>query len=203
DAAARTVTVDAGVRYGELCEPLERAGLALHNMASLPHISIAGACATATHGSGDRSGNLATAVSGIELVRADGEVVSLRRGAAANADPFDAVVVSLGAIGVVTSLTLDVEPTYQVRQDVYEDLPMTAFADHFDMITSSADSVSFFTEWRGPSVDMVWLKRRMRPDGVADLPPALFGATRADGERHPIRRLSTEACTPQLGIPGP
>lgn len=203
DAAARTVRVDAGVRYGELCKPLEQVGLALHNMASLPHISVAGACATATHGSGDRSGNLASAVSAIELVRADGEVVSLQRGAAGNVDPFDAGVVSLGALGVVTSLTLDLEPSYQVRQDVYDDLPVAAFADHFDAITSSADSVSFFTEWRGPSIEMVWLKRRIGVGDATTMPAALFGATRADGERHPICGLSTEACTPQLGVPGP
>ena len=204
--AARTVTVDAGVRYGELCEPLERAGLALHNMASLPHISIAGACATATHGSGDRSGNLATAVSAMELVRARrrGRQPS---GAARQATRIHSTpcVVSLGALGVVTSLTLDVEPSYQVRQDVYEDLPVAAFADHFDAITSSADSVSFFTEWRGPSIEH-GLAEAPDPtdDATLDL-PATAVRRDASGSASGTRSggLSTEACTPQLGVPGP
>ena len=201
DAAARTVTIDGGVRYGELAGPLHAAGFALHNLASLPHISVAGACATATHGSGDRSGNLATAVSGLEVVTANGESLSLARDR--DPDAFDGAVVSLGGLGVVTSLTLDLQPTFQMRQDLYEDLPLAQVVDHFDEITSLADSVSLFIEWRGPMFEQVWLKRRV-PDGDAfEPPPDVFGATRATVPIHPIRRMPPDALTEQLGVPGP
>jgi xylitol oxidase len=201
DRATGTVTVDGGVRYGELCGPLDAAGFALHNLASLPHISVAGACATATHGSGDRSGNLATAVSALEVVTADGEVAVFARDR--DPDAFNGAVVSLGGLGVVTSLTLQLQPAFRMRQDLYEDLPLARVADHFDEITSSADSVSLFTEWRGPLFEQVWLKRRV-PDGDDFEPsPDMFGATRATVPIHPIRRMSAAACTEQLGVPGP
>ena len=201
DRTAGTVTVDGGVRYGELCGPLDAAGFALHNLASLPHISVAGACATATHGSGDRSGNLATAVRALEMVTADGEVVSLSR--EHDPDVFDGVVVGLGGLGVVTSLTLGLQPAFQMRQDLYEDLPLGEALDHFDEITALADSVSLFTEWRGPLMEQVWLKRRVVDGDAFEPPPTVFGATRATVPIHPIRRMPPDALTPQLGVPGP
>jgi len=202
DPAARTVTVDGAIRYGDLGPVLERSGFALHNLASLPHISVAGACATATHGSGDRLGNLSTAVVAMELVRADGELVSLSR--AVDGDTFAASTVSLGALGVVTRLTLAIEPSYRVRQDVYEDLPIAALRDHFDELTASGDSVSLFPRWRGPAIDQVWRKRRVEPgDGGDPAPTELFGARRATTARHPLGDLSPDACTEQLGVPGP
>lgn len=202
DASGPSVTVDGGQRYGELGPVLERSGYALHNLASLPHISIAGACQTATHGSGDRLGNLSTAVSAMDVVRADGELVSLSR--AADGEAFAASVVGLGALGVVTRLTLDVEPSYAMRQIVFEDLPIAAFRDHLDELTAAADSVSLFTQWRGDVIDQVWLKRRMRggnPDAAA--PADLFGARPATVPLHPLKGLPAEACTEQLGVPGP
>jgi xylitol oxidase len=202
DPAAQTVTVDGGLRYGELGPVLESAGFALHNLASLPHISVAGACQTATHGSGDRSGNLTTAVRSMELVRADGELVALDRDR--DADAFAAASVGLGAFGAVTSLTLDVQPTYRMRQDVYEDLPIAELRDRFDAVTSAADSVSLFTQWRGPVIDQVWLKRRLAAgDQGGSAPPSLFGARPATVALHPLRSLPAEACTEQLGVPGP
>ena len=203
DRAAGTVTVDGAIRYGDLCPVLEDAGLALHNLASLPHISIAGACLTGTHGSGVRLGNLSTAVSGLELVRADGELVQIER--SADPDGVAAAVVSLGALGVVTRLTLDVEPTYRMRQVVFEDLPIAAFREHFDEITSAADSVSGFTQWRGPVIEQIWTKQRVRDEdgaGLAELGD-LFGATLASVQLHPIRGVTPDACTAQLGVPGP
>ena len=122
DPQARTVTVEAGMSYGQLCPYLHEQGFALHNLASLPHISVAGACATATHGSGIRNGNLATAVSALELVTADGDVLTLSRDK--DGDTFLGAVVNLGALGVVTRVTLDVQPAFAMRQDVYEDLPL-------------------------------------------------------------------------------
>lgn len=197
DRDALTVAVDGGIRYGELCQWLNHEGFALHNLASLPHISVAGACATGTHGSGDRAGSLATAIVAMELIRSDGEIASIE------GSDVDAAAVSLGALGVVTRLTLRVEPTFQVRQDVYEDLSLDAFANHFDELTASAQSISFFTEWRGPTIDQVWLKRRVGDARDSARGPDLFGAKPATQDRHPIRGMSAAACTPQLGVAGP
>ena len=201
DPVAGTVRVDGGVRYGELCGPLDAAGFALNNLASLPHISVAGACATATHGSGDRIGNLATAVSALEIVTANGELLALSRDG--DPDAFNGAVVSLGGLGVVTALTLDLQPTFQMRQDLYEGLPLAQAVDHFDEITSSADSVSLFTDWQGPVVDQVWLKRRVADDEAFEPPAEFFGATIATVPIHPIRRMPADACTEQLGVAGP
>lgn len=198
-AGGGTVTVDGGIRYGELGQQLHAAGYALHNLASLPHISVAGACATATHGSGDRNGNLATAVTAMEIVTANGEIVAVSR--EGNPEQFDGMVVALGALGVVTRLTLTIEPTYQVRQDVYEDLPWQAVDDTFDVITSSGYSVSMFTNWRPQSVNQVWLKRRVTDmPAVAD--PHFYGASAAPVTRHPIVEISAESCTEQQGVAG-
>lgn len=200
DAAGRTVTIDGAMRYGDLCGPLDAAGFALPNLASLPHISVAGACATATHGSGDRLGTLASAVLRLEVVRADGERITFARDR--DPDAFAGAVVALGGLGVVTHLTLAVEPTYRMRQDVYEDLPLAAAIEHFDEITTAAASVSLFTEWRGPTIEQIWCKRRILGDGDPSPSPTLFGATLAKRPLHPIRRLSPDACTEQLGTPG-
>jgi xylitol oxidase len=192
DAGRRTVSFAAGLTYGALAEALHADGLALRNMASLPHISVAGAVATATHGSGDRNGNLATAVAGLELVTSSGELLRSNRG-----DPeFEGMVVGLGALGVVTRLTLDVEPAYEVRQVVYENLTWRMLFEHFDEIFASGYSVSVFTRWREP-VDSVWVKSR-----GAELPDELFGATPAEVDRHPIAELDAINCTPQLGRRG-
>ena len=197
DAASSTVRVEGAVRYGELCQQLEAEGFGLHNLASLPHISVAGGCATATHGSGDRNGCLSTAVTAMSIVRGDGELVRLRRG---DAD-FAAAAVSLGALGIVVDLTLQIEPSYRMRQNVFTDLPLADFEDRFDEIASSAYSVSFFTQWRGPVIDQVWLKQRVDAD---DEPLTnLFGARPAQREVHPIRGLPPDACTPQRGVTGP
>ncbi|MFD0820934.1 FAD-binding protein, partial [Micromonospora zhanjiangensis] len=160
DPAGRRVRVAAGVRYGELAVRLHEAGFALANLASLPHISVAGACATATHGSGVGNGNLSTAVSAMELVTADGSVVTVDR----TTDGFAGTVVGLGCFGVVTELTLDIEPTYQVAQHVYDDLPLTALATDWPALCAAAYSVSLFTDWSGPRFNQVWLKRRVDRD---------------------------------------
>lgn len=118
----KIATVAAGTTYGELATALHARGFALHNLGSLPHISVAGAIATGTHGSGDRNGSLATAVAGLELVTATGDLIQVCRG-----EPgFDGIVVGLGAFGIVTRITLEIEPTYQVRQDAFAGLPWTA-----------------------------------------------------------------------------
>lgn len=194
DRDAGTVSFAAGLKYGELVGRLDDEGLALHNLASLPHISVAGAVATATHGSGVRNGNLATAVAALQLLTADGELRELSRG---DAD-FDGAVVNLGALGVVTRLTLDVEPAFQVRQRVFEGLSFDALCDHFEEIVSSAYSVSVFTHWED-AVEQVWVKSR----DDEEQPDELFGATPATVDRHVIRGLDPTPCTPQLDRPGP
>jgi alditol oxidase len=201
DPKHRTVTVEAGVRYGELGRWLHGEGYALHNLASLPHISIAGACATATHGSGDQHGNLATAVSLIEMVTANGEIIVLSR--EQNSEHFYGAVVGLGGLGVVMKLTLDISPTFEMRQDVYENLPLAQLEDHFDELFSSAYSVSLFTDWRNATFNQVWLKRNVTAEDSFQPEPTLFGATLATSHLHPIASLSAENCTEQMGISGP
>ena len=201
DHEQRSVTVEAGVRYGDLARWLHGQGYALHNLASLPHISVAGACATATHGSGDRHGNLATAVSAMELVTGNGEVVVLSR--AQDREQFEGAVVGLGALGLVTKLTLDVSPTFQMQQDVYESMPLATLEKHYDELTSDIYSVSLFTDWRSSTVNQVWLKRHV-PEGTSvKAEPELFGAKLATTHLHPIATISAENCTEQLGVSGP
>lgn len=194
DRAAMTATFSAGLRYGELAGELEREGVALGNLASLPHISVAGAVATATHGSGDRNGNLATAVRGLRLVGADGSLRTLARG---DRD-FDGVVVGLGAVGVVTEVSLDVEPAFHVTQRVFEGLGWDSLFEHFDAIMASGYSVSIFTLW-GEVAGQVWVKSRT---GEQPKPAPLFGAERATTNRHPIPGFDPVNATPQLGLPG-
>lgn len=196
DHAAGAATIEGGITYGELCPLLAAEGVALHNLASLPHISVVGACSTATHGSGNGNRNLATAVRALEIVTADGEVVHMARG---DAD-FDGAVVALGALGLVSRLTLDVQPSFEVRQNIYRDLPFEALLDNFDTITGAAYSVSCFTRWQGDDVEQVWLK------ALADAPEPgadFFGAWPADRPYHPISSVDPAPATEQQGRPGP
>jgi len=158
NAKNKTVTIEAGMSYGQLAPFLDQHGFALHNLASLPHISVAGACTTATHGSGEKNGNLATQVSAIELVTASGDALRLSR--EKDGEVFRGVVVGLGALGVITRLTLDVQPTFTMKQYVYENLPLSELKESFATIESSAYSVSLFTDWQKQRVNEVWLKVR-------------------------------------------
>jgi xylitol oxidase len=221
DPAALTVSVSGGTRYGTLAAELDRQGFALANLASLPHISVAGAIATGTHGSGDANGNLATSVASLELVCGDGSLRTLSRGSSAG---FDGAVVGLGALGIVTRVTLDIEPHFEVRQDVFEQLPWGSVLADFDAVTSSAYSVSLFTDWSCSTVAQAWLKSRIpdsvtsagahaaaptgffdSPDGASSPDPAgrtFFGGTSAPEARHPLPGVSAENCTEQLGVAG-
>jgi len=200
DPTKRTVTVAAGITYGQLCPYLDGKGFALHNLASLPHISVAGALTTATHGSGQKNGNLATAASGLEIVTADGNVVNLSR----ERDPetFNGAVVGLGALGVITKVTLDIQPSFKMRQYVYENLPLSELKDHFDAIESSGYSVSLFTDWQKQRVNEVWIKNRIEEGQAFHATPEFFGAKLATKNLHPIAALSPENCTEQMGVPG-
>jgi xylitol oxidase len=201
DQANRAATVGAGIRYGDLAVLLDAQGLALHNMASLPHISVGGSVATATHGSGMKNGNLATAVRAIEFVAADGSVHHLSR--EKEGDRFAAAVVGLGALGIVTHITLAVQPRYAMTQVVYQNLPFSELEHHLAEIMGAAYSVSLFTDWQNGRAGEVWLKRRVDQGGAVPPAPALHGATLATEKLHPILGHPAEACTDQLNIPGP
>jgi len=201
DREARTVTVEAGTTYGQLCPYLESKGWALHNLASLPHISVAGACTTATHGSGEKNGNLSSAVSALAIINAAGEEVTLSR--RQDGETFQGAIVGLGALGVITRITLEVQPRFMMRQYVYQDLPLSELKAHFDAIESAAYSVSLFTDWQNRNINEVWLKIRMDQGRTLDAPPELFGAKPATRNLHPIAELAAENCTEQMGVPGP
>nr|WP_214460435.1 FAD-binding protein [Flavihumibacter fluvii] len=201
DKIKHTVTIEAGMRYGELAPILQANGYALHNLASLPHITVAGACATATHGSGVTSGNLSTAVSAIEFVNAAGDLVVVSR--EKDGDLFNGVVVGLGALGIVTRLTLDLLPTFDMQQVVYRNLPTSALAEHFYAILASGYSVSLFTDWKHNYINEVWVKSRVEGSGSGTIPPELFGAKLATQNLHPVEDQPAENCTEQMGVPGP
>ena len=200
DKLAGTVTVESGMKYGELAPYLHENGFALHNLASLPHISIAGAVATATHGSGIKNGNLSTAVLGIEFINAAGELVNLTK--KNDGDKFNGAVVALGAFGVVTKLTLELQPTFNMKQVVYRNLAMSELEKNFNEIMGSGYSVSLFTDWKNKNINEVWVKSKVENENDAAR-PELFGAKLAQQNLHPIETESAENCTDQMGVPGP
>lgn len=193
DPERRTVTVEPGVRYGDLARFLHSHGFAVANLASLPHISVAGACATATHGSGLGNGALSTAVASMHFVDGNGHLIRLARGE----EGFGGAVVHLGALGIVTELTLDVVPTFEVAQTVHTDLPLSDLETRLEEIMSVAYSVSLFTDWRGPTINQVWVKRR-----VGDEIRELHGAAASAGALHPIGSMPPDYCTEQGGVAG-
>jgi alditol oxidase len=201
DSNDHTVTLGAGVSYGRLAPLLESRGFALHNLASLPHISVVGGCATATHGSGLHNRNLSSACSALEIVKADGDRIRLSR----EHDPatFAGAVVGLGALGIVTSITLDVEPTFQAEQVVYQDLPFAELEHNFDAIFGSGYSVSLFTDWQNERATQVWIKRRVDPARPFRWPERFYNARRANEKLHPVAGHDAVNCTEQLGVPGP
>ena len=206
DPAARTVTVGAGVRYGTFAPLLDAKGFAVHNLASLPHITVAGAVSTATHGSGVRNGNLATAVSALELVTANGDVVHLSR--KEHADDFPGAVVALGTLGGATRVTRDVVPRFDMTQVVYRDLSFDQLEHNLEAILSAGYSVSLFTDWqsdtmRGGRIAQVWVKDKTAVGQKAAILPDFYGAKPATRNMHPIEANSAENCTEQMGVPGP
>ncbi len=197
DETQRTLTIGAGTRYADAATIAEQHGWAFHNMGSLPHISIAGAISTATHGSGNTNGGLATAVRALRFVGATGELLDVQRG-----DPnFDAMVVGLGAFGVIVRVTLDLQPTYEVRQDAYRSLPWDALLEDVDGVMGAAYSVSCFTDWSGPNIDQIWLKSRI--DAGAVVNEEFRGARRDPSEYPTLAESISGNFTRQGGIAGP
>ena len=200
DTDRHQVTVEGGARYSDASPWLHGRGYALHNQASLPHVTIAGACATATHGSGAKLGNLATAVAAIEFIDAEGDLVTLSR--EKNPDTFPGAAVSLGALGVITKLTLDLQQSFAVRQNVYCNLPMTALEAHFDEIMAAGYSVSLFTSWQGDIIEQVWIKSRAEASSLLDGLRPFFGAAPASDKMHPMPDANPINCTEQMGSVG-
>ncbi|MFZ9660779.1 MAG: D-arabinono-1,4-lactone oxidase [Chitinophagaceae bacterium] len=201
DKEKGTVTVQAGIKYGELAPYLQENGMALHNLASLPHISVAGSVSTGTHGSGVNNGNLASVVEGIEFIDASGNVIQLSR--EKDSGIFPGIIVALGALGIITKVTLKVQPSFEVKQFVYEKLPNEQLFQHFEEIMSAAYSVSLFTDWQNDSVNEVWVKARTDASTAFPAPAEFFGAKAATKDLHPIAANSAENCTPQMGVAGP
>src|SRR5450755_1631987 len=201
DVENKTVTVEGGIKYGELSPWLDKKGFALHNLASLPHISVAGSITTATHGSGVKNGNLSTQVKGLEIVTADGSVVKFSK--EKDGENFNGAVVGLGALGIITSVTLAVQPTYQVRQEVFIKMPLAQLKEHFDAIVSAGYSVSLFTDWQSDFINEVWIKSKVNPDIKYQRMEEFYGGKAATKDLHPIIEISAENCTPQMGVAGP
>jgi len=207
DEKTRTAVVEAGITYGELCPVLHERGLAVHNLASLPHVTVAGAVATGTHGSGLKNKNLGDSVVGIDIVDKSGALVSLKRG---DVD-FLGAVCSAGSLGVVVRLTLQLIPAFRICQTVYDAVSLeevSASQERFEEVFGLAYSVSIFTRWEGSrngnKETMLWLKekagetRKMVPGYLH-----ASGARPASGKRHPIISIDPAPCTEQMGIPGP
>ncbi|SHN74484.1 FAD-binding protein [Cryptosporangium aurantiacum] len=198
DADRRSVTVSAGTRFGELTQVLDPAGWALHNLGSLPHISVGGAVATGTHGSGITNGALAAAVNALEIVVPSGDLKRLERG---DAD-FEGSVVTLGSIGVVTALGLDIQPRYEIEQRVYDRMFLSALRVNLHEVLTSAYSVSVFLTWRRPFAEQVWVKHRT-DGGAWPHGRDWLGATLAPSQRNPVPGQDPGFATQQGGVPGP
>ena len=199
DRERMTVTVGAGISYGDLSSFLHQHGYALHNLASLSQITVAGAVATATHGSGDSNKALSSAVVGLELVVSDG---SLRRVELGEAD-FEGMVVSLGAFGIVTRVTLAIEPSFDIRQDAFVDMPWEDLLAKFDAISSAAYSVSIFTKWSGPAANRIWLKTRVGPTSPVELDVTRLGLKTGLPYSIPVLTENPLALLNPFGVPGP
>jgi xylitol oxidase len=193
-ASTNSVKVSSGLTYGELAPALHSQGWALNNLASLPHISVAGSISTGTHGSGIKNQNLANQVLSLDIVTAEGELRHIDRTNPA----FNALVVGLGLGGIVYQYELKIEPTFKVRQVIYPEIPLDVLQRNFDQIMGTAYSVSYFTDWSTAQVGNLWCKFR----DSEEIPESVGGIVQADKKYHPIPSVDPVACTDQLGESG-
>jgi len=200
DEEAETATIQAGASYGQICRELDERGYALQNLASLPHISIAGAAATATHGSGANNQNMASPVAELEFIDANGDLITLSR--EEDGDTFNGAPVHLGGLGLITRVTLDLVPSFDMRQHVYRDLPVSSLQENFEEIMGSGYSVSLFTDYQNDTVNQVWCKKKVE-NSSREPESDFFGARPAEQKMHPIAGTDPKNCTDQLGEPGP
>ncbi len=199
DRDASTVLFEGGILHYELTDHLHRAGFALHNLPSMPHFNVVGACATGTHGSGDTNRCLAAAIRGMEIVTAGGDLVEVP------AADLPATAIGLGAFGVVARMTLEIESTFYVAQERHVDVPVANAIDNLDEIMGSAYSVSYFTDWQHDRLHEVWRKFRLDTENgpIPDTPDDYFGGTRAGDEIEPGMVENDVNVTRQMLIPGP
>jgi xylitol oxidase len=144
---------------------------------------------------------LAASVRALEFVTASGDLVRMGRGD----DRFAGAVIALGRLGVVTALTLDLVPSFEVRTQVHLGLPAAAALEHLDALLGAAYSVSMFTQWTEPLEFQVWNKHRTSDAGGAPGDRALadeLGARPAEEPWHPVPGMPAENATEQLGVPG-
>lgn len=178
DASGRTASMSAAATYGRIGPQLDGAGFALHNEGSLPHISVGGATATGTHGSGTALGSLSTAVRALDVIGADGSLRTLDRDSRA----FQGAVMHLGLLGVVTRVTLALEASYRMRQDSYGPLPWDAYIERVSAIHGAAYSVSAFTTFGGLVHEVLVKSRIPDSDESIEIPDDLYGAPRLPGD---------------------
>lgn len=195
DGRVPSVTVSAGMTFGQLAPRLNQEGWALSNLASLPHISIAGSVATGTHGSGITNQNLANQILSLHVVLEDGTLKKISKGE----ELFDPLVVGLGLGVVVYKYEMKIEKTFNIRQVIYEEISRIELQRDFDSIMSSAYSVSYFTDWSNLGRGNLWCKFR----ASEIIPDSIAGSKKANQKYHPIPSFNPEACTDQLEIPGP
>jgi FAD-linked oxidoreductase len=189
EAGDGRVKVAAGTPLHVLNEELHRRGLALANMGDITAQTVAGAVQTGTHGTGREIGGLADQVLELELVQADGSVTTVSEG-----DLFHAARVGLGALGILTAVTLRVEPSFLLHNR-REPLPFSGILASLDELTGENEHLDFF--WL-PHTDTCLVKRNNRAAGPARPPSAfkhwldnvflentLFGAVCAVGARFP------------------
>ena len=200
DPVNQTATISGGMTYNEIAPALHEAGFGLPNLSSTPHVTVIGACMTATHGSGNGNKVLADCVSAVEIVTADGELVRLSR--AANGEKFPGMVVSLGALGVVARLTLDLVPTYFMQHEYYRQLPLDQLLTYFDAMAGSGYSVSLGSRWQSDVAELVLVRRHLPNGHALPVPADFFGAAPAttdlfDGYQQGVITYAGN------GIPGP
>lgn len=119
--------------YSKLIKAVDAAGLAIENLPSLPHINVVGSMITATHGSGHKYQILTTRVVAFDIVFADGTLKSLSRNTTPN---FSTYLLNFGGLGVITSMTIRLVPTFMVSKSIYENLQWDVLFDkkNFDTI---------------------------------------------------------------------
>lgn len=189
DDETGTATVGAAIRLGDLGRLLAEHGRAIANLPSLPHISLGGAVATATHGSGEGLGMLATFVQAIEVV---GPAGMLRRFDGAD---LAGAVMAYGALGIVTRIAVATVPAFSVRQDSFGAMPWRSLEDHLDDVFAAGYSVSVFTRWTGDAEGAL-----VKSTDGAGHPGELFGA--APTPRDPAAIAADTKHTP-IGDLGP
>lgn len=161
DPGARTVTMQAGITLSTLCDELDQRGLALENMGDIGYQSIAGAAATATHGTGWHFGNISSRIVGMRLIAGDGSIVDATSDE--NPEVLAAARVGVGALGIVSTVTLQAVKAFRLHA-IEEPMRLDDLLSDFDGYMSSADHVEFY--WV-PHTSWALTKRNRRTDEPA------------------------------------